>query len=163
MDSFAHLEFATRQVIKAWIRKERPRPIPWTPLPRPLRECRVALLTSGALAMKDDTPFDQQGERDNPWWGDPSYRTIPQSARTGDVVQYHLHVPEIAPEDLDAVLPTAVLASLAEEGRIGSAAPRHLSFQGYILEPEELLSESVPGMIEVLRADQTDVVVLAPI
>lgn len=163
MDSFAHLDFASRQVVKAWIRSERPRPIPWTPLEKPVSDCRIALVSSGALAMADDEPFDQQRERDDPWWGDPSFRVIPQSARTGDVIGYHLHVPDMASQDLDVVLPTGVLQTLADEGRIGAPTDRHLSFQGYHLEPEaELLSRSVPKMIEVLRDERADIIVLAP-
>jgi hypothetical protein len=33
---------------------------------------------------------------------------------------------------------------------------------GYILDPEELLKETVPAIIEHLQADQVDMVVLVP-
>jgi hypothetical protein len=56
--------------------------IPWTPLSKPLADSTVALLSSVGLALKTDRPFDQEGERRNPWWGDPSYRILP---RRGDL------------------------------------------------------------------------------
>src|SRR5512138_2101677 len=101
VDSFRFINGLTRRMIKNWISMEKPRPIPWTPLSRPLSECTVALLSSAGIALKTDKPFDQEGERKNPWWGDPSYRIIPDGATEADVKLYHMHVdPEYAERDL---------------------------------------------------------------
>jgi hypothetical protein len=43
------------------------------------------LLSSAGIALKDDQPFDQEGERQNPWWGDPTYRVLPKTATEKDV------------------------------------------------------------------------------
>lgn len=51
----------------------------------------VALISSGGIALKTDRPFDQEGERKSPWWGDLSYRIIPQTARTEDIRVYFQH------------------------------------------------------------------------
>lgn len=49
----------------------------------PLREAKVALLTSAGLYLKDrQPPFDLDRERREPWWGDPTDRIIPPAAGT---------------------------------------------------------------------------------
>jgi ubiquinone/menaquinone biosynthesis C-methylase UbiE len=73
---------------------------------KPLKESRVALLSSAGIALKTDTPFDQEGERQNPWWGDPSYRLIPNTAVETDVRLYHMHIdPRPAQQDLNCLFP----------------------------------------------------------
>src|SRR4029434_5138203 len=74
IDSYRFLDFATRQVMKAWAAREEPGVIPFTPLAKSLRECTVALVSTAAVARNNDRPFDQDGEWRNPWWGDPSFR-----------------------------------------------------------------------------------------
>ncbi|PKO13453.1 MAG: hypothetical protein CVU39_18785 [Chloroflexi bacterium HGW-Chloroflexi-10] len=163
VDSYRFISGITKRMLKTWINKETPRPIPWTPLTKPLSECTVALLSSAGIALKTDTPFDQEGERQNPWWGDPSYRVIPLDAQTGDVALYHLHIdPRYAREDLNCLFPLKQLQQLERAGEIGQAAPRNYSMMGYILQPEELLQKTVPAIIRDLRADHVDVVVLVP-
>jgi D-proline reductase (dithiol) PrdB len=123
----------------------------------------VALITSGGIALETDRPFDREGERQNPWWGDPSYRIIPQTASTEDIRVYHQHIdPSLAEQDFNCLLPIDRLAELEATSKVGRAAPAHYSFMGYILEPEELLEKSIPAIIERLRADEVDVVVLIP-
>ena len=51
--------FANRQIVTAWTAREPSREIPWTPLRKPLRACRVALVSTAALAVNGDRPFDQ--------------------------------------------------------------------------------------------------------
>ena len=142
---------------------EEPRPIPWTPLPKPLSECKVAMITSGGIAMKNDIPFDQEGERQNPWWGDPSFRTIPKTATEKDIEIYHLHIkPDFARQDINCLLPIRRLEELANIGEIGSVADTHFSIMGYLLEPEEMLNKSVPAIIKQLQDEQVDAVILVP-
>ena len=71
VDSFCYTDGITKRVVKSWIDLEPPRQIPWTALPKPLSECTVALISSGGIALKTDTPFDQGGERQNPLVGRP--------------------------------------------------------------------------------------------
>jgi D-proline reductase (dithiol) PrdB len=162
-DSLRFLDFFSRQLVKAWISREPSREIPWTPLKKPLRECTIALVSSGGIALKSDTPFDQEGERLNPWWGDPSFRVIPRTATEDDVEIYHLHIdPSFAKEDLNCLLPLQRLGYLEEAGEIGRSAPRHYSFMGYILEPTDLLEDTTPAIIRHLKEDQVDAVLLVP-
>jgi D-proline reductase (dithiol) PrdB len=160
------LDVATRRLVRTWTERDGARvdEIPWTPLPRPLRECRVALVSSSAIALRADAPFDQEGERRNPWWGDPSFRVIPRGTRTADVRVWHLHVdPALAEADLNCALPLDRLDELAGEGAIGAAARSHYSFMGYVLKPRELLERSVPAMIGRMREEGVDAVALVPV
>ena len=109
--------------------------IPFTPLAKPLSECRVALVSTAGVARNDDRPFDQEGERRNPWWGDPSYRAIPLGTTEKDVRLYHLHIdPRFGESDLDVVLPMRRLTELSRAGLVGSPALTHYSVMGYILD-----------------------------
>jgi hypothetical protein len=53
----------------------------------------------------------QEGERRNPWWRDPTYRTIPQGTTEGEVNLNHMHI----------VL--AIVAALAVVGNEPPVAP----------------------------------------
>lgn len=164
VDSYRFITGITRRMIKNWVRMEEPRPIPWTPLDKPLSECTVALLSSAGIALKNDAPFDQEGERQNPWWGDPSYRILPKTATQEQVRLYHLHIdPAYAEQDLNCLFPLQRLQEMEGSGRIGRSSPRHYSIMGYILNPQVLLNETVPAIIRDLKEDQADVVVLVPV
>jgi D-proline reductase (dithiol) PrdB len=164
IDSYKFLDPVTKRIMKAWAARERFEDIPWTPLRRPLGECRVALLSSAAIALVGDRPFDQQGERENPWWGDPTHRVLPAGARTGDVALYHLHIDtRPAERDLNCVLPLERLAELAAAGAIGEVAPSHYSMMGYILDEAELLVRTAPQIAARLRQEAVDALLLVPV
>jgi D-proline reductase (dithiol) PrdB len=163
VDSYRFLDGITKRLIRSWINLESPREIPWTPPAKPLSESTVALLSTGGIALKTDRPFDQEGERRNPWWGDPSYRVIPKTAKSEDIRVYHMHIdPRLGERDLNCLLPIERLEELAEMGKVGRAAQSHYSFMGYLLDPREFLEKSIPAIIEHLRAEVVDVVVLVP-
>ena len=163
IDSYRFLDFATRQIMKAWAARQEPGVIPFTPLPKPLRECTVALVSTAGVARNDDRPFDQDGERRNPWWGDPSFRTIPLGTTEKDVKLCHMHIdPRFGEADLDVVLPMRRLAELAGEGVVGRAAPTHYSVMGFILEPKELVEKTAPAIAERMRAERVDAAALVP-
>ena len=164
IDSYKYVDFATRQVMKAWAGRQEPGEIPFTPLKKPLRECTVALVSTAGIARNDDRPFDQEGERRNPWWGDPSFRRIPLGTSAQDVRIYHLHVdPKFGEADLDVVLPMRRLAELAREGVIGRPAPTHYSFMGYLLDTTELMATTAPAIAASLQEEQVDAVALVPV
>ncbi len=142
---------------------EDPREIPWAPLNKDVSESKIALLSSGALAMKDDTPFDQQGEIDNPWWGDPTHRVIPGNADLHDVRSYHLHIdPWYSQQDMNCLFPLDRLRELADSGYVGDVSDSHFSIMGYILEPESLLEKTTPQIIDSLKNEQVDLLILVP-
>ncbi len=114
--------------------------------------------------MKSDAPFDTESERANPWWGDPTYRVIPRTATERDITASHLHI-ECAylQQDLDVALPLRRLGELAKVGVLGRVAPSHYSFQGYLLDPTEFLTTSVPAMVTQMEQEDVDVAVFVPV
>ena len=163
VDSYRYLDFVTRQIIKAWVGREISRPIPWTPLRRPLEQCTIALVSSAGIALNGDKPFDQDRERKDPWWGDPTYRVIPQGTTAADVGLFHLHVDtHFGKDDLDVVLPTHRLEELAREGFVGRSAPSHYSIMGYILRPRELEEVTAPAIAARMKGEGVDAAVLVP-
>lgn len=166
VDSYRFTGRATARIARSWIEREQDpqRPIPWAPLQKPLSDCTVALISSAGVSMLTDPPFDQEGERQNPWWGDPSYRVIPRSATENDVRVCHMHVnTAFAEQDLNSVLPLQRLQALVEEGIVGRSADEHYSFMGYILDAQELLEKSVPEVIAGLQAQDVNAVILVPV
>jgi D-proline reductase (dithiol) PrdB len=164
VDSYKYVDFATRQIMKAWAARQESGVIPFTPLAKPLRECTVALLSTAGIARNDDRPFDQEGERLDPWWGDPSFRRIPLGTTEKDIRIFHLHIdPQFGEEDLDVVLPMRRLTELASEGVVGRPAPTHYSIMGYILEPTELVETTTPAIASSMHDEHVDAVVLVPV
>lgn len=105
----------------------------WAPLPRPLHQCTVALMTSAGIYLKDSQPpFDVERERREPTWGDPTYRVIPSGVSQDQVGCTHLHINDAdILDDVNVVLPIRAFTALASEGAIGALAPEHYSFMGY--------------------------------
>jgi D-proline reductase (dithiol) PrdB len=165
VDHNLYLDFLTRKLMRAWIEREQtPASIPWTPLRKPLAESMVAFVSSAGVARLCDHPFDQERERWDPWWGDPSYRLIPRATRTDAVSLYHLHIDtSFGERDLNCVLPLDRLADLEQMHVIGRSAQTHYSFVGYLLRPEEFLETSVPAMVARMHSERVDVVLLAPV
>lgn len=164
VDSYRFLDRLTRKLVQSWIGLEVPREIPWTPLSIPLEDSTVALISSAGLALKSDHPFDQESEKANPWWGDPSFRSLPRNVTGEDVNLYHLHVSsQIAEQDLNTFMPLQRLLEFETRGEIGRSAAHHYSFMGYILQPHRLLNESAPAMIRSLKQDGVNLVILIPV
>ncbi len=124
--------------------------------PRPLLQSRVAIVTSAALYASGDDPFGA---------ADTSFRVIDRERR--DLVMGHWspnfdHVG--VKLDLNVVYPIDRLEELAEDGVIGSVAPRHISFAGN--QPDDVATiryDSGPAAAELLRQDGVDVVILTPV
>jgi D-proline reductase (dithiol) PrdB len=165
-DSYRYLDFISRKIMKAWAERglrSKPSDIPWTSLRKPLSRSRVALLSTAAVALCGDRPFDIEGERRNPWWGDPSHRLIPRGTKTGQVRLYHLHIDcAFGQQDLNVVLPLDRLEELAAAGFIGESAPTHYSMMGYILQEADLLAKTVPAIVARLKTEAVDVLALVP-
>ena len=163
MDSYRYCNRVTRTAVKAWIKREPHREIPWTPLGKPLAQATVALVSSAAVAMRDDWPFDEDKERRDPWHPDESYRRIPRDATEQDVRLYYLHI-EHALRGARPRLRHALkrLKELEEAGEIGRSGPTHYSFQGFVLKPRELLEKSVPAIVHRMKAEVIDTALRVP-
>lgn len=163
VDSYRFLDGVPKRVMRHWSGLRSDRPTPWTALTKPLSESTIALVSSAALALNSERPFDIEVERRDPWFSDPSYRIIPRNTRTGEVQISHLHInPAFASQDLNCVMPLERLLELVESGEAGESAPSHYSYAGYTLRPERLLKETVPSIVERMRQEHVDAVVLVP-
>jgi D-proline reductase (dithiol) PrdB len=163
VDSYRFVRGVTRLLVRQWVSREPERAVPWTPVEKSLAESTVALVSSAGIALATDRPFDQEGERRNPWWGDPSFRVLPRTTTSPDIRVCHLHVnPRNAEQDLNCLFPIERLNELEAAGEVGRAAPRHYSTMGYILEPTVLLGETVPAIVRLMREDGVDLAALVP-
>jgi D-proline reductase (dithiol) PrdB len=155
-----------RRVLEARVPREPAHaPIPWTPLAKPLAECRVALLSTAGLSMMGDRPFDMEGERRRPTWGDPSWRRLRADATSATIEVNHLHIDtSYVLRDLDVALPLDRLRELAAEGIVGAVAPTHYSTMGYQgADTRALETESAPAIAQAMRDERVDVALLAPV
>lgn len=140
-------------------------PIPWTPVAKPLSECRVALLTTAGISMRGDAPFDMELERKRPTRGDPSWRKLRGDATRADIEVNHLHIDTSYIErDLNVALPLDRLREAVAAGRIGSVADTHYSIMGYQgNDASELVEQSAPAIAETMRSEEVDLALLAPV
>jgi D-proline reductase (dithiol) PrdB len=138
----------------------------WAPFAPRLASASIALLTSAGLSIEgEQPPFDLERERQEPMWGDPSFRVIPHALGDRRLVMSHLHVnPTDVMADRNVALPVDVLDELVQEGRVGSAAPSHVSVMGYQQAGlDAWRTETAPAIVELFRAQGTEGVVLAPV
>lgn len=155
-----------KKVISEAIDAATPPPdLPWTTLAKPINESRVALLSTAGISMRDDTPFDMDGERANPVWGDPSWRRIAGDATSADVVVNHLHIDtRYIERDINVALPTTRLAELAAAGIIGDSAAHHYAIMGFQGDDSSILeNDSAPEIARAMHDDEVDLAILAPV
>ncbi len=140
-------------------------PIPWAPVTKPLSEGKVALLTTAGISMRGDAPFDMDGERKRPTWGDPSWRRIAASATSDAIAANHLHIDTSYIErDLNVALPLDRLRELVDAGEVGSVADTHYSVMGYQgASSATLENESAPEIAESMVSEEVDFALLAPV
>lgn len=133
---------------------------PWTPLRRPLSDCRVALVTTGGLYRPGvDVPFDGDAVA-----GDPSFRTIPASTDPATLAIAHAHYPHGPAEaDMNTVFPLELLREAAMAEVIGEVAPTHYSTMGYVVHADELAMVTAPMLAALMREDGVDVALLVPV
>lgn len=139
-------------------------PIPWTPLKKSLTETRFALVTTAGIYVEGaEAGFDQEGERRNPMWGDPTFRRIPRNVRPEQIGASHLHLNNRDLQaDLNIVLPVHRFAELEAEGAIGSLAPTAYSFMGYQMDNREWREKYAPEVAGLMKDEAVDAVLLTP-
>ena len=136
-------------------------PVPWSPLKKPLKDCRLGLVTSAGFVLPGQTPFDESVRG-----GDFSFREIPAHADFSTLRDFHRSESfDHAALKLDPniAFPWDRVRELATRGRIGSMNQRHLSFMGSITAPGRLIKESAPAAAQVFVEDAVDVALLVPV
>jgi D-proline reductase (dithiol) PrdB len=132
--------------------------IRWTPLRKQISECSVALVTTAGVHLKSQPAHDLL----NPH-GDASFREIPGDTLVSDLAVDHVHYDTTdANKDPNCVFPLDRLREFVDMDMIGSVAPKHYGFMGFIPDGRLLRDTTAPIVAEQLLAQQTDVVVLTP-
>ena len=125
--------------------------------PPPLKDARVAIVTSAALS--------QTGGVSKWGQGDSHFETIPSAARDLELGHLSPNFDRAAfHADINAVYPIDRLNELVEQGVIGSVAEYHYSFAGN--QPDsvsELRLDSGPACAKQMLDDGVDVVLLTPV
>jgi len=131
---------------------------PWTPLEKPLGECRIALFGGGGISLKGQTPYDPKSANDF------SLREIPKDARVEDFVinySYFDHVD--ADKDINCIFPIERFRELEAERFIGELAPVNITTgMGRMYKRSQLQNEMVPEIFRRLEAEKVDALFLVP-
>ena len=133
---------------------------PWTPVTKPLRECKVAVVTTSGIHHGNQVPFDMQDSD-----GDPSFRSIDDTTIANDFkITHDYYDHSHAEKDLNVILPLDRLRELQQEGVIGERTKTHYPFIGHIdvRHITTLIGHSAKQVMEKLRQDAVDIVLLTP-
>lgn len=143
---------------------QREEPVPFTPLAKPLAECRFALATTAGIHDKGkEPPFDTEREKREPMWGDPSFRRIPREIDQGEIGACHLHTNNRdVLLDVNIALPVHRFLELESEGVVGSLAPTSYSFMGYQPNTGEWKQRYGPEAASLMKGEGVDAVFLTP-
>ncbi len=129
---------------------------PFTPLRKPLSECRVAIVTTASLHRPDQERFSQ---------ADTGFRALDRNDRELIMGHWSPNFDHSGFQiDLNVVYPIDRLEELAAEGVIGEVAPHHYAFAGN--QPDtvsEIRLDTGPQCAVQLAADAVDVVLLTPV
>jgi D-proline reductase (dithiol) PrdB len=128
---------------------------PWVEGP-PLRERRLAIVTTAGLHMRDDRPFQF----------DPNdfYRVIPGDVRPNDLVMSHISSSfdrSGFQRDWNVVFPLDRLREMVDDGVIGSLADFHYSIS-VVHQPEEFKVMAYE-IADLLKKDKVNAVLLLPV
>jgi D-proline reductase (dithiol) PrdB len=160
MGNLAEFSLPVRMLLRAY-RWRRIDPVPWAPLRKPLAESRIALVSSAGFIAPGQPSFD-----DSVRGGDVSFRDISSSTNVSTLVETHrsdsFDHGGLA-GDPNVAFPIDRVRELAQRGRIGAVAPRHLSFMGSITAPGRLVRDTAPEAARRLVADGVDVALLVPV
>lgn len=129
--------------------------IPWSPFQRPLREATVALVTTSGVHLRDDPPFNLDG--------DPTFRIIPRTAEAGDLaISHRAYDRTDALRDINLVFPLQRLREMEAEGAIGRVADRHYGFG--LVEVGHGAELVAPGQEvgRLLKRDRIDLALFVP-
>lgn len=127
---------------------------PWTHLPKPMSQCKVALMSSGGILYRDQPRFHRE---------DASYREIPKNAMQADLDVWHFgYRTDDAKLDHNCVFPLARMRELEAEGVIGELSDPAYSFMGGIYSARKVREELAPRIVEELKEARVDAFYLVP-
>jgi len=137
-----------------WVHSETPPP--WTPLTKPISECRVGLIATGGIYVTGQTAFHYRD--------DTTYRAIRTDVDTTDLRATHFAYDLTdARRDPNAVFPLETLRNLVDEGRIGGLGAWAYTFMGGIYSVRKVRDALAPAIADRLQRDEVDLAILVPV
>jgi len=134
---------------------EHPDPPPWTPITKPLAECRVTLIGSGGIYRHGQVAFHTRD--------DTSIRIIAADTHPSELRTAHFAYDETdARRDPDCVFPLARLRELHTAGVIGPVTDA-AGFMGGIYSTRRVEDETAPRLLDHVREHDPDIVLLVPV
>ncbi len=127
---------------------------PWV-TPPPLRDARVAIVSTAGLHRRDDRKF-RGGAND--------YRLIPDDVDYADLAMSHVSVNfdrSGFQQDVNIAFPLEHLQKLAEDGEIGGVSQWHYSFMG-ATDPTQM-KDGALEVAKLLKEDKVTAVLLVPV
>ncbi len=121
----------------------------------PLRERRVAIVTTSGVHVRGDRPFAM---------GAADYRIIPGDTPHADLLMSHSSVNfdrSGFQEDINVVFPLDRLRELHAGGVVGSVSDYHYAFMGAA--PIRALEAKARELASMLKKDRVDAVLLTPV
>ncbi len=132
--------------------------VPFTPLGKPLSQCRVGLVTTSEMAIVDQP---------SAWDEDDAARDVyalpmdtPVVALFSRKEAYDRYATTL--EDVDSYLPLTHLRALVAQGRLGGLAPRfQVIYSQY--SQRKTMTVDAPEILRQMQADRVDVAVLTAV
>ena len=134
---------------------------PGAHLTKPLAESKLALVTTAALHLPEQPPFDPEIRG-----GDHSFRELPGNVDVSRLKIAHnssAFDQTGAWKDRNLVFPLDRLREMQTAGEVGALNRRHFSFMGSITAPGRLIQESAPAVAQMLLEDKVDAALLVPV
>ncbi len=133
-----------------------PDPVALSPLPKPLADCKLALIASGGIYAVGQVAFNHKD--------DLSFRRIPTTVATEDLRTSHFaYDMTAARQDPNVVLPLAPLRQLVADGELGSLTEHALTFMGGIYSQRKLREQLIPEIVANVQEMGADIALLVPV
>ena len=129
---------------------------PFTPLPKPLNECVVGLVSSGGVYRTGQVAFHYKD--------DISLRVIPRDTPAAELRATHFAYDLTdARRDPNVVLPLRSLLALEANGEIGRLSANAYTFMGGIYSARKVREHIARELHARFVRDEVDVVLLVPV
>ena len=128
---------------------------------KPLSEAKVGLVTTGGYSIGGE----QEPMRAYPAFGDeaPQLRLIPMDVdRSKLEINHPGYDHKYAEEDINSNLPFDRLNELVRDGVIGSLSNETIMLMGLQPNVEPLIQHTIPEIVELLKGNEVDLVLLVP-
>lgn len=127
-----------------------------TQLGKPLAECKVSLLSTGGVHVKNEEPFDLLIPA-----GDPSFRRIPADLDSTSLMFSHSHYNHRdADADPNCMFPIDRLRELCADGLVGGMTDTFYGLMGFVPNPRPFIDTTGPEIASELKSTGTDIVVI---